>query len=136
MKARHSPIFYILAGIEYISRSQSTPQPLKSIDRRYTVPKCPTVLRAIWPILCASLLFTSDSFTQSSVKPLDPTNFDTSVKPADDFFRFATGACSPRNCILPAPPLWGRFSELQAKNSAVLRGILEQAANDKSAADG
>ena len=100
------------------------------------MPKCPTVLRAIWPILCASLLFTSASFTQSSVKPLDPTNFDTSVKPADDFFRYANGGWMARNSIPADQPLWGSFSELQDQNYAVLRGILEQAANDKSAADG
>ena len=96
----------------------------------------PTVFRAIWTMVCVSLLLAAAASAQNSVKPLDLANFDTSVKPADDFFRYANGGWMARNSIPPDQSLWGSFSELQEQNYAVLHGILEEAAKDKSAGDG
>jgi len=41
--------------------------------------------------------------------PIDPKNMDTSVKPADDFFRYATGAWIKRTEIPPEYSRWGAF---------------------------
>jgi putative endopeptidase len=63
-------------------------------------------------------------------------NLDRSVKPCDDFFKFADGGWLKAHEIPPAYPRWGAFDELRAANEAVLHAILEDAANDKSATPG
>jgi putative endopeptidase len=100
------------------------------------VPHSKTAFRAIAPMLCASFLLCASAFAQKSGKPLDLANFDTTVKPADDFFRYANGNWMARNTIPPDQSLWGSFSELQEQNYAVLHDILEEAAKDKSAPEG
>src|SRR5437762_2886299 len=67
----------------------------------------------------------SDSRKGSS---FDVQDLDTTCKPCDDFFQFATGGWRKRNPIGPAYASWARFSELAEKNQDVLRQILETAA--------
>src|SRR5437867_6198737 len=59
--------------------------------------------------------------------PLDPTNMDTSVKPGDDFFRYANGAWIKRTEIPPEYSRWGAFNELIERNNDALHVIAEQA---------
>jgi putative endopeptidase len=59
--------------------------------------------------------------------PLDPTNMDTSVKPGDDFFRYATGAWIKRTEIPPEYSRWGAFNELIERNNDALHAIAEKA---------
>ena len=66
----------------------------------------------------------------------DLNDLDTTCKPCQDFFQYATGGWIERNPIQPAYPSWGRFNALQNKNQDVLRQILEAAAKDKQAAPG
>ncbi len=66
----------------------------------------------------------------------DRTDLDLTCKPCQSFFQYATGGWTARNPIQPAYSNWGRFSALQDRNLTVLRGILDGAANDKSAAPG
>jgi len=69
-------------------------------------------------------------------KPIDPANMDLSVKPCDDFFRYANGDWMKKNTIPAAYDQWGSFNILAEQNNVVLRGILEDAARDASAPDG
>ncbi|HVN49286.1 MAG TPA: M13 family metallopeptidase [Bacteroidota bacterium] len=69
-------------------------------------------------------------------KPIDPANLDVSVKPGNDFFHYANGAWLKRNSIPAAFDQWGSFNILADHNNDVLHEILDDAANDKSAAAG
>ncbi|HEY2143915.1 MAG TPA: M13 family metallopeptidase N-terminal domain-containing protein, partial [Candidatus Udaeobacter sp.] len=59
--------------------------------------------------------------------PIDPKNMDTSVKPGDDFFRYATGAWIKRTEIPPEYSRWGAFNELIERNNDALRTIADKA---------
>src|SRR5437867_6880500 len=59
--------------------------------------------------------------------PLDPKNMDTSVKPSDDFFRYANGAWIKRTEIPPEYSRWGAFNELIEHNNDALHAIAEKA---------
>src|SRR5437016_8881418 len=59
--------------------------------------------------------------------PIDPKNMDTSVKPGDDFFRYANGAWIKRTEIPPEYSRWGAFNELIERNNDALHTIAEKA---------
>jgi putative endopeptidase len=61
---------------------------------------------------------------------LDPADVDTTCKPCENFYRFATGGWEKRTPIPAAYPSWSGFNELTDRNYAVLRGILETAARE------
>ena len=69
----------------------------------------------------------------ASVYPgsIDPKNFDTSIKPRDDFYAFANGAWMKANPIPSDHSSWGSWDEVQEHNEKVLHGILEKAASAK-----
>src|SRR5438552_15176664 len=70
--------------------------------------------------------------SEQSAPPLDPNNMDTSVKPADDFFRYANGAWIKRTEIPPEYSRWGAFNELIERNNDALHAIAEKAATTKA----
>lgn len=59
--------------------------------------------------------------------PLDLKNFDTSIKPSDDFFAYANGGWLKRNPIPPEESRWGSFNELIEKNNDALHEVAEKA---------
>src|SRR3989449_695831 len=62
------------------------------------------------------------------VHGLDLTALDRTVDPCSDFYQFACGGWMKSNPIPPDRGTWGRGSELDERNLAVLREILEKAA--------
>src|SRR5881227_1722667 len=64
----------------------------------------------------------------TNAKPIDSSNMDPSVKPADDFFRYANGAWIKRTEIPPEYSRWGAFNELIEHNNDALHAIAEKAA--------
>ncbi|MDQ2890515.1 MAG: M13 family metallopeptidase [Gemmatimonadota bacterium] len=65
---------------------------------------------------------------------VDTTNFDRSVRPQDDLFRFVNGGWIARTEIPSDASSWGAFNELREKSRTALHGILEQAASSKAPA--
>ncbi len=69
-------------------------------------------------------------------KPIDLKNMDQSVRPCDDFFRYANGTWLKNNPIPPEYSTWGSFTQLAEHNNDILHEILENADKDQSAAEG
>ena len=78
----------------------------------------------------------SRALAREDVHGFDAANLDRTCKPCDDFFQFAVGGWLKANPIPPEYPVWGSFVTLQEKNQQALRGILEGAAANHSAAAG
>jgi putative endopeptidase len=83
----------------------------------------------------AAVAFAAGTFApaasaQSSVRALgiDTTNFDRSVRPQDDFFRFVNGGWLARTAIPADASSWGAFNELRENSRSALHTILDEAA--------
>src|SRR5215472_13434703 len=59
----------------------------------------------------------------ANAKPIDQSNFDTSVKPSDDFFLYANGGWIKRTEIPPEYSRWGSFPQLIEHNNDALHQI-------------
>jgi putative endopeptidase len=65
---------------------------------------------------------------------IDTTNFDRSVRPQDDLFRFVNGGWLKRTPIPSDAPRWGTFDELDERSREAMRAILEDAARSNAPA--
>ncbi len=66
----------------------------------------------------------------------NPKNMDTSVRPCEDFYRFALGTWE-KNTVIPAEyASYGVDQEIEERSFAILKEILESAAADKTALPG
>lgn len=67
---------------------------------------------------------------------VEPKNFDLSVKPQDDFFRYVNGTWLKNVTIPASESRWGSFTELRDRNWQNVRTICERAAAKGAAASG
>ena len=67
-----------------------------------------------------------------NTKPIDQSNFDTSVKPSDDFFLYANGGWIKRTEIPADQTRWGSFNMLIERNNDALHAIAEKVSKTNS----
>lgn len=67
---------------------------------------------------------------------IDLSYMDLSVKPQEDFFLFANGTWCKNNPVPNTESRWGSFNELDQRNKALLKEILQTAAASKEKAPG
>jgi putative endopeptidase len=67
---------------------------------------------------------------------LSAANMDTTVKPGDDFYRFANGNWLKNNPIPAEYSRYGAFEVLQKENHRQLKTIFDEASEDKKASAG
>lgn len=86
----------------------------------------------------ASQPTTAASTPEVSGKPtsIDVSYMDLSVKPQDDFFQFSNGTWCKNNPVPNTESRWGSFNELDKRNKATLKEILQTAAGSKMKASG
>ena len=58
---------------------------------------------------------------------------DLTVKPGDDFYKYASGTWIKNNPVPPKETRWGSFNELREFNIQAVKAILEKAASETSA---
>ncbi|WP_257386214.1 M13 family metallopeptidase [Tahibacter caeni] len=94
-------------------------------------------LRHLPPRLAASALALTATlcFAHTNDHGLDKRNFDTRAAACSDFFQYANGGWLASNPIPPEYGIWSLDNEIQDRNEAVLREVLEAAAA-KPGADG
>lgn len=73
------------------------------------------------------------ALTNTPEKLIDPANMDTTYKPGDDFFHYASGAWLKENPIPAKETRWGSFNQLNEFNAQAVKRILENVAEHKSA---
>lgn len=69
-----------------------------------------------------------DRFTNEKIKYIDKSNMDLSVKPGNNFYRYANGNWIKKNPVPASKTRWGSFDELREESSKRLQLLLEDAA--------
>jgi putative endopeptidase len=78
-----------------------------------------------------------DSGKEKKAEPaLSASNMDTTVKPGDDFYKFANGNWLKNNPIPAEYSRYGAFEVLEEENYTQLKTILADASADKNASEG
>jgi predicted metalloendopeptidase len=105
---------------------------LKPLARTFWAPGA---LSALLLTSCATSPQPTDSEAAAQAAPrklgVEVKNFDTSVRPQDDFYKYVNGSWV-KNTLIPADRArYGTFIELADKSEAALKSIIEEAAATK-----
>jgi putative endopeptidase len=90
----------------------------------------------------ASLIISQQAIAQHDSKPvkkvvlIDKANMDLTVKPGEDFYKYASGHWIKNNPVPPKETRWGSFNQLRDFNINAVKSILNESANNKMAAPG
>jgi predicted metalloendopeptidase len=91
---------------------------------------------AILAFALALAALASPARAQRPDPPFHPQDFDTTCSPCRDFDQFANGGWRKHTKLPPGYSSYTAFEEVYDRNEAVLRGILEKAAADRTAKPG
>ncbi|MCU0372491.1 MAG: M13 family metallopeptidase [Ignavibacteria bacterium] len=83
-----------------------------------------------------SLLLIAAFVPVFSQPAINTANMDLSVKPGDDFFRYANGTWMKNNPVPPDQTRYGAFDELRENNIMQVKSIAEECAADLNAPKG
>ncbi len=70
------------------------------------------------------------AFEAVALRAIDASRLDTTCSPCEDFFRYANGGWLERTTIPPQYTIFGVGREIQDRNEALLRRIVEEAAGN------
>ncbi len=94
-------------------------------------------------LLPAAILISLNAYARhdSPAKPkkpkfIDKSNMDVSIKPGNDFYRYASGSWIKKNPVPAKETRWGSFNQLRDFNINAVKTIVSDAANNKNAAPG
>ncbi len=73
---------------------------------------------------------------ETKVPAIDTANMDLSIKPGDDFFRYANNKWLQNNPIPEEYTTYGAFTELDQRNELQIQEIINEVSNDSTAAEG
>ncbi|TAE74625.1 MAG: M13 family peptidase [Bacteroidetes bacterium] len=82
-------------------------------------------------ILVSSFITAIFAFNSVFAQGIYLKNFDKSVRPQDDFFKFVNGTWLKNTEIPAVESNWGAFSEIEENNKAILKQIIEEAIKRK-----
>ncbi|MFL5563341.1 MAG: M13 family metallopeptidase [Gemmatimonadaceae bacterium] len=91
------------------------------------------VLGGTLAVAAASIPVLAGAQATGKTLGIDTTNFDRSVRPQDDFFRFVNGGWLKRTDIPSDASSWGAFNELREGSRTALHTILDSALTTKAA---
>jgi putative endopeptidase len=97
-------------------------------------PSPPAVAYALAAALALAPATSTVSAQATRPSGIDTTNFDRTVRPQDDLFRFVNGGWIRKTPIPNDAPSWGAFYELDERSRESLRTILEEAARSNAPA--
>ena len=75
-----------------------------------------------------ALIFVCFAWQPPAKKFIDPANMDVSIKPGDNFYRYANGNWIKNNPVPPSEVRWGSFDNLFEETRKRLQTLLETAA--------
>ncbi len=92
-----------------------------------------TIITVILFTACSKL---EKKSAMNKVPAIELSNFDTTIVPGDDFFRYVNGGWMKNNPIPPEESRWGAFNVLNLDNQNKLKTLFEEAAyTDKHKGD-
>lgn len=74
--------------------------------------------------------------TKETTPAIELSNMDTTVNPADDFFRYANNNWLKNNPIPDEYSTFGAFTEIDLRNETLIQDIINEVSHDSSAAQG
>ena len=91
-------------------------------------------------ILCTMATACNEKASQKPEKEVTPaielSNMDTSINPADDFFRFCNNNWLKNNPIPEEYTTYGAFTEIDQHNEMLIQDIINEVSQDANAAEG
>jgi putative endopeptidase len=139
---------FIQDPLEYFSRTHHSNADVFDRIQADDLKQASTVMAALiyqaammdghFPRMAVPALYPSTAAADAAALPdsgIDRANFDTSVRPADDFYKYVNGTWIRNNPIPPEYSRWGAFPKLRDENLLALLQIVDGLANQKTPLD-